>query len=79
MKRNKTPLVTAAIALGLAGLPLATPAATASQNGTIAAGTLAYLSPAHQSAKAEAEAEGKCYPSGLCDGDDFSIPEEDYS
>ena len=36
---------------------------------------LTYLTPMGP----RAEAEKKCYPSGLCDGEDFSKPKEDYS
>ncbi|MGF6862281.1 hypothetical protein ABIE69_002864 [Rhodobacteraceae bacterium MBR-64] len=36
---------------------------------------LIYLAPMGQ----RAETEGKCYPSGLCDGEDYSKPQDDYS
>lgn len=48
---------------------------------TLDALELTYQAPPRQSAEAgkPAEADEKCYPSGLCEGDDFSKPKEDYS
>ena len=71
MKRLTTPLTVAA-ALAMLSTPVAFSTSAIATPETLG---LTHLAPLG----ARAEAEERCYPSGLCDGEDFSKPKEDYS
>lgn len=56
------------------------PVSLSGQTGLGASATLDSLELIYLTPKGpRAEAEPKCYPSGLCDGEDYSKPKEDYS